>query len=125
MTQDGVGFVCLNGSWLHASEFKPPLHPYLLWSANCNKEVHHASAQIGIHWVKEYLKMWERQELKMEMEKWGAFEAKSSQLGGSTSTKCKCGRLRGSMKKQCQHTLWIGFPPKDIDDIEDLEEQME
>lgn len=39
MTRDEVGFMCPNGAWIHANEFKPPLHPYLLWSANYNKEV--------------------------------------------------------------------------------------
>lgn len=122
MTRDGVGFVCPNGTWLHISEFKPPPRPYLLWSANCNKEVHRAYAQIGMHEVKEYLKMWEKQELKLEIEKWGDFEAKSSQSGGSTSTKRKRGCSRKSRKRQGRRTLWISFPPKDNNDIEDSEE---
>ncbi|GLJ35935.1 hypothetical protein SUGI_0721050 [Cryptomeria japonica] len=78
-----------------------------------------------MHGVKEYLKMWERQDMKLEMEKWGAFEAKPSKSGGYTSTKRKHGRPRGSRKKQCRCTPWIGFPLEDNNDIEDPEEQME
>ncbi|GLJ53992.1 hypothetical protein SUGI_1154810 [Cryptomeria japonica] len=91
MTRDGVGFVCPNGGWLYASNFKPLLHPYFFWSASCNKEARHAAAQIGLHGVKEFLRSWEKQELRMEMSKWESRESKPSHSGSSTPTKRKRG----------------------------------
>ncbi|GLJ38857.1 hypothetical protein SUGI_0791970 [Cryptomeria japonica] len=99
-----------NGSWLHVSEFRPLLHPYLLWSAKSNKEVCHAFVQIGKQGVKEYVKAWERQELRLELVKWGPSE-KYLQSGRTSPSKRKRSRPRDSKQKQSQQTLWIGFPP--------------
>ncbi|GLJ16184.1 hypothetical protein SUGI_0270340 [Cryptomeria japonica] len=52
MIRDGVGFVCPNGAWFYASDFKPSLHPYFFWSANCNKEARRTTTQIGLHGMK-------------------------------------------------------------------------
>ncbi|GLJ37351.1 hypothetical protein SUGI_0757870 [Cryptomeria japonica] len=125
MMRDGAGFVCLNGVWLHVSEFRPPLRPYLLCSANCNKEVRRASAQIGMHGVKEYLAAWEQREIKRELEKWGPNELKLSSLGGASSSRRKRGSPRGSKKKRQRRTLWIGFSLEDNDDIDELEEPLD
>ncbi|GLJ15732.1 hypothetical protein SUGI_0258900 [Cryptomeria japonica] len=100
MTRDGKGFVCLDCHWLHVSEFHPPLHPYFIWSANCNKESRRAFAQIGMHGIKEYLKTWERRDVKLELEKWG-----TSRSAMASSSRWKRGRPRSSKKKKVRRTL--------------------
>ncbi|GLJ53569.1 hypothetical protein SUGI_1142800 [Cryptomeria japonica] len=72
MTCDKSGFVYPNGVRLH----------------------------IGMHEVKEYLAAWGQQEIRRELEKWGPNEMKSSSSSGASSSKRKCGRLRGLKKKR-------------------------
>ncbi|GLJ05870.1 hypothetical protein SUGI_0026950 [Cryptomeria japonica] len=121
MARDGEEFVCPNRVWLHSNEFHPPMCPFLWWSADCNKVVRRASTQIGMHGVQDYIHMWERMEIRRELEKWDPSNAKSTKedSGWGSSTRRKKGRPRGSKKKPRSHSLWIGFPPKVHDDLDD------
>lgn len=127
MVRDGEGFVCPNGMWLHSSEFQSPLCPFLLWSANCSKEVHRASTQIGMHGVQEYIRVWEHAEICLVLEKWnpsiGRKVGGDSSLG--SSPKKMHGRPRGSKNTTGGRSLWIGFPLEAHDDHVDDKDQCE
>ncbi|GLJ21700.1 hypothetical protein SUGI_0404390 [Cryptomeria japonica] len=66
MARQGEGFIYPGGEWLHVGEFTPPLRPFLLWNASCNKEVRRASAQIWMQGIKDYLKAKEARKVKEE-----------------------------------------------------------
>ncbi|GLJ18847.1 hypothetical protein SUGI_0336600 [Cryptomeria japonica] len=127
MLRDGSGFACPNGVWLHLSKFRPPLPPYLIWSADSSKEVRRASAQIGLHGVEECIRSWEKQGIRRELAKWGPKDGKSTEedSGSGLSSKRKRGHPRGSKKKMQNRTLWIGFPPEDHDDLDESADQRE
>ncbi|GLJ24786.1 hypothetical protein SUGI_0473970 [Cryptomeria japonica] len=94
------------------SGFIPPLHPFLIWSANSNNEVQRASARVGMTRVKDYLKAMEAQNFWWELEKWGPYSEQSSPTTVASTSRCKWCRPRGS-KKMSGRKLWIGFPLSD------------
>ncbi|GLJ55845.1 hypothetical protein SUGI_1199150 [Cryptomeria japonica] len=107
MAMPDEGFVCSGKSWLHVSEFTPPLRPFLLWSANCNKEVCRASAQIGMNGIKDFLRTRNAQAIKAELAKWGPYVEQPPSVA-EVSPKHRRERRKGSTKTKSIQALVKG-----------------
>lgn len=96
MAHQGEGFVCPRGDWLHVGKLIPPLRPFLLWTANGNKEVRRASAQIGLQGIKDFLKSREAHIVRDEVAKWLPRDENQERAKEASPPKRKRGRPVGS-----------------------------